>query len=204
MQDVRRFLAEKCMEQGLENIVKSLGYENLEKGLSRLNRVLSSPDLGLSVSEYDYVLGSEAFVQKLFITIGASDMINQSAIEDQLEKINDDRYGYRPWVFVDTGFKRQYEPVFVLAFLESRRRIRISKAFKKESRNMQLAHLKDWVLNFMKEIEADDGKVTIWGAPKQFVCHMAKDHIFTLDLEGDLIAETHEHIDHGGACVSIG
>jgi len=111
-------------------------------------------------------------------------------LDDLRVHVDDERYGYRPWLFVDTNFKRTSQPVFVWAFLESQRRLNLPKELKREPLQEQLDYLKSCIADYLDSLKAEDVNA-VWGRPVGFYCHLSDTHGLKLDLYGELIEDIH-------------
>ncbi len=200
---IQQQIAGACTEYGFEAIAMDMGYANFKKGVARLDRVLKSPDLGMIKPEYDGLYSSEGFVRKLLNVLGLGQLMEIQDMRDLQALVADERYGYRPWLFVDTHFKRTGQPVFVLAILEGRRRLDLPKDLKSMSLQGQLDYLKSYIADYMDSLNAADGNASIWGKPVEFYCHLSEEHGLKLDLNGELIEDIHELIRHSGAYLSL-
>lgn len=71
------------------------------------------------------------------------------------------KFGFQPFIFVDTNFRRKNEPVFALAAMESSRRIRIPKEISALSLDQQIPHVTAIIRNHFNDC---DGELPLWGA----------------------------------------
>lgn len=124
-------------------------------------------------------------------------------LDDLRAHVDDDRYAYRPWLFVDTNFKRTSQPIFALAFLESQRRLSLPKELKMMPLQEQLDYLKSYIADYLDSLIAEDGNASVWGKPVGFYCHLSDTHGLKLGLNGELIEDVHEPVHHGGARLSL-
>ncbi len=95
-------------EWSRESILKKMGYHKPSAtNLERLQKVLSSPTLGLDVGGYDLRYQSHEFVHELCraleLPLDECDA-NIARIKRQAE---DDRAAFKPYLWVDTDFKRK-------------------------------------------------------------------------------------------------
>ena len=87
------------------------------------------------------------------------------------------------YIYIDTGFVRQSEPIFALAIFESKRRIPLSKI---EDLNKPRSQVLAKVSNFVKNHYTTyiDG-LYIWGQIKSYQLHLFNE-IYQFDINGNL------------------
>jgi hypothetical protein len=85
-------------------------------------------------------------------------------------------------IFIYTNFKRNNEPIFALAFLESQRRLRvpIENLLFKTEREI-LTSVRDFVI---KHYSVSKGDVGIWGKAINYIFHYNKNK-YIFDTEGN-------------------
>jgi len=201
--NIQQTIVDASAIRGLDAIAKEMGYANVKKGVARLERVLASPDLGMIKPEYDGRYSSEGFVRTLLDVLNLAHLLDVQEMSELHAHVEDERYGYRPWLFVDTNFKRTTQPIFALAFTEGLRRLSLPKALKHMTLQEQIDYLKPFITDFLDSLEERDGEVQMWGKPVCFYCHLGKDHVLKLDLDGALIEDIPAFVNHGGACISL-
>lgn len=92
-------------------------------------KVLNSPTLGLDVGGYDLRYQSHEFVHELCRALELPLDECDANIARIKRQTDDDRASFKPYLWVDTDFKREDQRVFVLAALESRRYLGFPKWF---------------------------------------------------------------------------
>lgn len=97
-----------------------------------------------------------------------------------------ERNAYRPWLFVDTDFRRQDRPglpIFALALLESRRRLALPEDTWALPWGTQLTRAQARVREHMIET---DGELPVWGTIRRYLfCHAP---------HGKLVLDTTSHV----------
>lgn len=48
------------------------------------------------------------------------------------------------------------------------------------------------------------GKLTIWGKPVGFYCHLSENHVLKLDLAGRVLDDTDQEVVHSEAILQLG
>ena len=203
MSQLQQKISDACIGHALHDIAIAMGYANRDKGVRRLNSVLDDPELGLLKPCYDGLFSSEAFIRKLLDILNLKSLMSAHEMTTLLAYANDSRFGFRPWMFVDTNFKRSSQPVFALAFMEGRRRIALTKSLKSTDWVDQLVYLKHVITEYLNSLKEQDGNVQLWGKPVGFYCHLSETHVLKLDLNGNLIEEINQPVNHGGARLTL-
>jgi hypothetical protein len=174
-------------EWSREAILKKMGYHKPSAtNLERLQKVLNSPTLGLDVGGYDLRYQSHEFVHELCraleLPLDECDA-NIARIKRQAE---DDRAAFKPYLWVDTDFKRKDQRVFVLAFLESRRYLGLPRWILRLTPEQQLVQAQELVQEHMRETE---GELLIWGTIKRYWFFYAPNRSYWLAPDGEIIAK---------------
>ena len=197
-----------CKERDLYNLSQRMGYSNVEKGADRIRRVVQDNSLGLVEGEWDGVYSSEQFLKKLVNLLDPD--LDKTAYMHEIEKLKRDAYtanfGYRPWIFVDTQFVRNSEPIFALAFAEHLRRIKIGHEIIGLDGDEALAVIRGAVLNHFDQLkEHADGHryLPVWGRVHRYCCHISEDTTIILSTAGDLIERLSMDVPHSRATLSV-
>lgn len=109
---------------GSEKILESLGYQNTShKHSTRLQKVIESDTLGLDEAYFDFKYSNSDYILKLAEICDISINEAKQFIVATTDKLTEKKQAFKPYVFVNTGFKRTSQPIFALALLEHRRYI---------------------------------------------------------------------------------
>ncbi len=187
------------------DIAKEMGYgkKKISKGADRVEKIVNDPNLGLAGGDYDGLFSSTAFIQKLMQVMGIDDDECQRDIEDIQNATRDAQFGYQPWIFVETDFKYVSQPIFALAFLEGKRRIKIGKDIKRLPRDKQITRLSGEIRSHQKSLKKTGGKIGMWGIPKKYICHIGENDVIEMTTDGEVISEIKHAVLHGGATLSL-
>lgn len=183
---------EKLVHTKLEKISKNeilnkLGYASNKKALEAFDKFLDSQDLysWLHSGFFDFKYTAPSFFKKLCEIIGIEEsVVNQSLLDDkihhaELEKFKDS------YIFINTNFKRKSEPIFALAFLESKRHIKINPEkliFKTDKKILEI--VSKLIIDNYKETK---GNIGIWGDIVNYVYHNYDDKTYLFDTNGKMI-----------------
>lgn len=160
------------------NLAKKLGYYSLDKLKQVLLEITQakSLDVFLQNGYYDYVYTSENLVLKLAKIYGL-DILDEL---NSAKKLNDEVNKYiNSYIYIDTNFKRNTEPIFVIAMMQGVRYLYFDKkelAFK--SLDKQLQFISKIVKNHYKKIK----KLPLFGEITGYKFnHLGKNYSFGVD-----------------------
>jgi len=170
-----------------QELIKKLGYNSVSKGLKTLDKFSCSEGLHLWLSSgnYDLVHTTTSFLERLCVELG----IEPSLYEEELALAVSKNVALSKfkdcYIFINTNFKRTSEPIFALAFMESKRRISLDK-------NDIIFKDIDEVLNIVSTVVRDHylstkGKLALWGKIENYVYHHGDDKTYIFDTEGKII-----------------
>lgn len=106
---------------------------------------------------------------------------------DALEKA--ERQAYQPWLFVDTGFRRSDRPgmpLFALALLERRRRVKLAAYTCRLPWDQQLALAQARVREHMSE---SGGELKVWGRIQRYLFCYAEDRKLEIAPSGEVLVD---------------
>ena len=91
------------------------------------------------------------------------------------------------YIFVNTNFKRKSEPIFALAFCESKRNITLDKnnlIFKSDDKIFAT------ISNIVKQHHNNTkGTISIWGDIVNYVYHHSDGEVYVFDISGEQIKD---------------
>ncbi|MBD3795965.1 MAG: hypothetical protein IE881_08580 [Epsilonproteobacteria bacterium] len=86
------------------------------------------------------------------------------------------------YIFVNTNFKRKGEPIFVLAFLEAKRRISITDELAASTNQEELFQI---IGAYVKNhYEQNNGDLGTWGKIVNYQVHL-QDKVYLFDIKGN-------------------
>ncbi len=173
-----------------ESIVKSLGYNNKKNGLKRLGTLISTKNIEewLKKNGYDFCHSNESFLLKLcdILEFDKADYLKPiTKISDRLNAI--DRMP-NPYIFINTNFKRENQPIFALAFMERERKIYIDKVKVFDSRDDGLSMAKKLVQEHYQETQ---GVIPMWGTIDNYIYH-TNNKKYIINKNGEIENNTKE------------
>ena len=179
-------IIEKLRHLSHNELLKTMGYHNLKAGHKTLKQFLDTADiyLWLKNGNYDLKYNSEQFLKQLLkalnLTSAGNDVLKQ--YNKRLDAISAMRN--TPYIYIDTHFKRASQPIFALAFMESKRNIRLDKEqllFKSEKETLKIVG--DIV---KKHYLSSNGKLQLWGEIFTYIYHNTDGKKFVFNPDGTL------------------
>lgn len=89
---------------------------------------------------------------------------------------------FSPYIFIETGFKRASQPVFVLAMLENRRRIHVLP-----ERRDDLDHIRQLVVEHDQSYQ---GHLELWGRVECYRYHNGRGRVYQVWPDGRLLEKS--------------
>lgn len=153
-------------EMGISEVLKKLGYLSpTVRQVERLKSLLNSTCLNLDSSNFDFKYGNSEYIKKLTEISGLNIDCAEAYIRETLDCLYAGRTAFKPYIFIETGFKRASQPIFILASLESKRYLTLPDDFNEKQPHEQL----DTVYHMIdKHMEENKGLVSIWGNVKAY------------------------------------
>jgi hypothetical protein len=168
-------------------ILKAMGYQSLvSANLERLQSVLDDPEFGLNDSGFDFKYSSEGFLRALCGAAGIDIVLADQRINRLKRLLEGEREAFKPYIWVDTGFKRQNQPLFALAACEHQRYLGFPKDFWRFSIDRQLGRAMSRVREHVYET---GGEIGIWGQVKQYWFYYKADAAILIGLNGEVVGK---------------
>ncbi|MFC2990623.1 hypothetical protein [Halomonas tibetensis] len=147
------------------------------------------PQLGLATPEYDFHFASRAFSEALCQALAMEPDDYLPALDANGAHLEEERQAYKPWLFVDTGFKRADRPgtaIFILAMIESKRRLRLPPDTFRLPWEQQLQRAQQRVHQHMADT---GGELKIWGRVQRYLFRYAEDQKLELSTRGEVVGD---------------
>lgn len=170
-----------------DEVLKAMGYHKpTSANHERLQDVLDDPEFGLTEGGFDFKYSSEGFLRALCVVTGMDMSLTDQRISRMKKHLEEERQAFKPYLWVDTGFKRQNQPVFALAICEPQRYLHFPKDFWHLSIDRQLGGAQCRVREHVYETGRDLG---IWGEIKQYWFYYKNNAAYLLALNGEVIGK---------------
>ncbi|MCM0612180.1 hypothetical protein KFJ24_06775 [Marinobacter sediminum] len=168
-------------------ILEAMGYQKpTSANLERLQNVLDDPEFGLNDGGFDFKYSSEGFLRAMCVVTGMDMAVADQRICRIKKYLEEEREAFKPYLWVDTGFKRQSQPIFALAVCEHQRYLDFPKGFWRRSIDRQLGRAQCRVREHVYETTGDLG---IWGHIKQYWFYYKKNAAYLLARNGEVIGK---------------
>lgn len=164
-------IKQQLKQNSHEEILTAMGYFNIKRGRQTLLRFTTTDSiyLWLKNGTFDMKYTSKEFLLKLCKVLDIPSYSYEEEIRQSLHRINAIRVMRKPYVFIDTQFKRASQPLFVLAIMENERRIQIDKELLVYKSNTE-------IFSIISELVQDHyvksgGALRMWGTIDVYVYH---------------------------------
>ncbi|KXS55523.1 MAG: hypothetical protein AWU57_85 [Marinobacter sp. T13-3] len=183
-----------------QEILKAMGYPHPnEKNVERLEKVLASKTLGLKDGGFDLKYSTTEFLVALSKVAGLDQKEVRPRIRNINQDVSDDRQAFKPYIWVDTHFKRTSQPIFALAAMESRRHLGFRDGFWRLPLEQQLAEAQALVREHMAET---GGKLDMWGTIQEYWFFYESRKAYRLAPDGEVLGK-HEGPVRNSASMSL-
>jgi hypothetical protein len=187
MSDLLEVLQERARNIDNIELLAQMGYYKPDKALDRLNQLLTASDLlwWFNHSGFDFKYSNQEFIFELGKTLRIPQkelLIEVAAVREKqlrIEKM------FQPYLFIDTNFKRQNQPIFALALLEGQRHITLSKYDVLNDRDAELERVKRIVQGHYKDT---GGQLNFWGKIQRYIYVFGADQKVAILPDGGVIS----------------
>jgi len=194
-------LRNRAQAHSLDWLLRALGYScNNQKAATRLQQALENPLYGLDQSHYDFRYGGTEFFRALCQVLGMDSEQVNAEISDVQTEINEARAAWRPFIWVDTHFRRENQPVFILGLCESSRYLRLHWTLARKPISEQLQIVRDCLAAHW---QATSGELWPWGKIQEYWYYYQEDTAYRFMPTGELIEHHHGPV-RNRAGVSLG
>lgn len=182
-------IREKLAKSDLNTVIKQLGYSSVEKPLLRINSIIDSPMLSLDKSGFDFHYSTPALIRKLCEILTIPAVLCDSIINETEKSLLAQKQKFKSYLFIETNFERNNQPIFILAAYESRRYLSVHSDVKKLELNEQLEHIQA----LLKEHYAQQTSLEMWGEIKQYVYFYDEQTVVVFSPSGEVIDTVTEY-----------
>jgi len=168
-------------------LLLKMGYKTASTaGMDRLRRVLADVDLGLKDGGFDFRFNSKDFLCTLCDVMGIGETDYLAAIAKLEARLQEEANAFKPYLFVDTGFHRKDEQIFVMAILESSRYVQFPRNFWRLPWTQQLQKVGERVREHMNKT---GGKLMLWGQIRRYFYFFAEGRAMEISVQGMVLGE---------------
>ncbi|MCH8536277.1 MAG: hypothetical protein LAT66_00775 [Alkalimonas sp.] len=168
-------------------LLPRMGYAaSDDRAWARVHKVLESPCLGLEDSHYDFRHNGADFLRVLGQALNFEKWLVDLEINRIQLQLKEERDAFQPYLWLDTGFKRQNQPIFALAACEQHRHLYFSKQHALLPLATQLSAVKQRIHTHQQKTAGDAG---IWGQVQQYLYYHAASSALVFSIHAELIGE---------------
>jgi len=184
---------EKLAQNNPDTVLKKMGYRNPDHARERLESLTKAPSIEswLRHSSYDLHYSGKEFLRKLFEVLS----LPADALEEELKLFDDKTVALakmqQPYIYIDTNFKRQSQPIFALAMMEGRRRIPIDKE-KSYGRELDKVLKRVGEIIVCRHYRESGGELPMCGRIRRYVYPHSGGRSSVFDTERKLVSENNE------------
>jgi hypothetical protein len=173
-------------------VAVNMGYKAVKKGEKTIYTFLQSKSISywLSSGHFDLKYTAEQFFVKLCALLNIEPNIVKYEIEFYEKTVMEYQKLETVYIFVNTNFKRESQPIFALAMMEFLRLIlpeKESLIFKSDQDVMGV--ISDFVKSHFIE---NKGELKMWGEIDNYIYHHSDGKAYTFDKYGNLVKDAPE------------
>lgn len=184
----RALLLESVSNKDYAELGSLLGYstKRIQHFTRRLMAIMDDDRLGLGSSRFDFKYSDEAFVKALSKALDLSKVDCLEFIREVNQCRDRERQAPKVTILIDTNFIRTSEPVFALAAMENRRRMKVDRDIVIQGEAAYIAEIKRLII---EHYHSCDGELPMWGKIVQYIAEIGHQRALYFSPEGALIKE---------------
>lgn len=191
----------KLAHSNFQDIAQLMGYSKKAKikAATRIDSVLSDPQLNLYAGAFDFKFSNGQFLDKLCEVVGIDIKQFQTEIVDIHLADEKMKKRFQSYVFIDTGFKREGQPVWMLSMFEPRRYIQLEYEVQSLPVHKQITHVRSLVKQHYIDC---NGTLELWGDIQRYIFFYAEGCKLALNIDG-VVLEDNPKVNIAKASLSI-
>ena len=186
---LQALIHQKLLKVDLKELSHSLGYRGGDKFKKRLTVIFANEYFGLDSSYYDFKFSSEEFVRQLCNYLGIPSLLVDKVLDEIKAELEKQKHAPKPYVFIDTDFKRKSEPIFLLSALQNRRYLKIDDIVAAKPLDKQLQDVQKIVTAHYQKNPILD----LWGQVQRYAYFYQEDFIVVLSVKGEILDVTYDY-----------
>ena len=180
-------LRARLKEHNTESVLRQLGYTpDNRQALARLLNTAEDDNYGLGQSHFDFRYSGADFLRALCRQLDLPPETVEAEISRVQRESMAELKAFKPFLWVDTHFKRQNQPLFALAACESQRYLPLHWQLPQQSRANQLATVRTLI---DKHWQSTQGNLGIWGETQEYWYFYADEQYWRFSPQGDWLDE---------------
>ena len=188
MNILQKQMNDRIQKHDTHNVLKEMGYSStaIDKANTRLANLLADPLLGVGSGGYDFKYSNREFLIVLCRILDINSNLVDMFLKDSKELAIRKAKAYRSHIFIDTGFKRTTQSIFVLAFMGSKRNISFSieECILPKMQQIEIASNKARV-----HYKESKGSLKLWGDIDRYVFQCEENIRIIIDKDGEIIKD---------------
>ena len=192
--NLREQLNARVRDLSRDDVLERMGYSPVcRASRDRLDKVLAENTLGLEGNDYDVKYESRGFLKALCEAVGIDYDEHEAEVEAIQERLKAERDAFQPYLFADTEFTRSDRPgmaVFILAALESKRNLRLSRQSRLAPREKVIEEGAERAQSHYRET---GGELPVWGTIHRYLLFLAPGESLVIDTDGTIRGEGPRH-----------
>jgi len=186
---LQKLFKERLDAHSPEAISKLLGYSSVKKIMPRIESMINSRYLDLDKGGFDLRYSTPKLISKLASVLDIPTLVCDKVIDEINAELQAKSRRFKPYIFIETNFKRTSQPVFALAVLQGNRFLAVEEVAGALSLNDQLKQVQEQIkAHYLREPIID-----MWGEVKQYVYYYEEDLALVFSTNGQLLQATNEY-----------
>jgi len=179
-------IREKIEDIGADEVLNRIGIQDITpKARERLSNLVNDRLLGINKSFFDFKYSNIEYIKAVCKALN----INFNDYKSEYAFISGQASAYMslksPCLFIETDFIRSGQPIFMLAFLEQKRRIELSKELILEGVDVVIEYSKKIVKNHFL---VSGRYIEFWGTIKHYVLIIDGFGSIKISVEGEVVS----------------
>lgn len=168
-------------------LLRQLGYApGNQKALARLLITVEDDFYGLDQSRFDFRYSGADFLRALARQLDIAPEWVEAEIRRVQNALKAQATAFKPYLWVDTHFQRQSQPLFALAVCENQRYLPLDWRLPQASEEKQLAELRKLIAEHWQHTQGDLG---IWGRIQCYWYCYAEGQYWRFSPDGEWLDE---------------
>jgi len=142
---LQQLFKERLDAHSPEAISKLLGYSSVGKITDRIESMINSRYLDLDKGGFDLCYSTPELINKLARVLDIPTIVCDKVTEEINAELLAKSKCFKPYIFIETNFKRTSQPVFMLAALQRNRFLEVEEEVEALSLNAQLQQVQEQI-----------------------------------------------------------
>lgn len=180
-------LQEQLRQHDTDTVLRQLGYAPDNRlALERLLTTVEDDYYGLDQSRFDFRYSGADFLRALCRQLDLPPEPVEAEINRVQNELKAETTAFKPYLWVDTHFRRTTQPLFALAACESQRYLPLDWRLPQRPEAEQLATVRALI---DKHWQATKGDLGIWGQIQVYWYYYAEEQYWLLSPKGEWLDE---------------